>query len=63
MHLHHPHTWVRLVACQLFGQLFASWQPTDLIKNSKQGDGSKFYLTENLAFKVRFTAHCLSAML
>ncbi|XP_071791922.1 small subunit processome component 20 homolog isoform X2 [Asterias amurensis] len=31
-HLLHPHTWVRLVSAQLFGELFASKQPDSLAK-------------------------------
>ena len=27
----HPHAWVRLSSCQLFGHLFAAYQPGDLV--------------------------------
>ncbi|XP_071941723.1 small subunit processome component 20 homolog [Antedon mediterranea] len=31
VHLLHPHAWVRLVTSQLFGILFAAWQPQEVV--------------------------------
>ncbi|XP_071486924.1 small subunit processome component 20 homolog [Diadema antillarum] len=30
-HLVHPHAWVRLMACRLFGEMFANLQPDDVV--------------------------------
>ncbi|XP_033113828.1 small subunit processome component 20 homolog isoform X2 [Anneissia japonica] len=34
-HLLHPHAWVRQVSAQLFGILFASWQPQEIVTIAK----------------------------
>ena len=51
-HLQYPHTWVRLVSSQLFGFLFASWPPSELVAFSREGTASRFYITDHLPSKV-----------
>ena len=34
----HPHTWVRLLSCQLFGLLFAAYTPDELMTSSLHKD-------------------------
>lgn len=35
-YLGYPHLWVQLAASQLFGLLFAAWQPENLLKANKE---------------------------
>eukprot|EP00794_Sanderia_malayensis_P003704 gene3704-4224_t len=50
--LGHPHTWIRLASCQLFGQLFATWTTAEVMKIS-QTDASKcIYLSKDLPSKI-----------
>lgn len=61
-HLRHPHNWVWLTAAQIFGLLFASCQPEELIRkwNAKKTKKKLSepvavrFLTSNLEQKVRF---------
>ncbi|XP_065052935.1 small subunit processome component 20 homolog isoform X2 [Rhopilema esculentum] len=52
-HLQYPHTWVRLVSSQLFGFLFASWPPSELVTFSREGAANRFYITDDLPSKVK----------
>lgn len=60
-HLRHPHSWVWLTAAQVFGLLFASCPPEELVahwkaaKTAKRPPGSAAvrFLTEDLPLKVR----------
>uniref|UniRef100_H0V054 UTP20 small subunit processome component n=1 Tax=Cavia porcellus TaxID=10141 RepID=H0V054_CAVPO len=60
-HLRHPHSWVWLTAAQVFGLLFASCPPEELVahwkaaKTAKRPPGSAAvrFLTEDLPLKMR----------
>ena len=51
-HLTFPHAWIRLVSAQLFGMLFAAWQPSELATPPSDKKSSSFYLQTNLMEKV-----------
>lgn len=61
-HLRHPHSWVWLTAAQIFGLLFASCQPEELIQKWKGKKTKKKtsdpvavrFLTSDLGQKVPF---------
>lgn len=48
-HLSYPHNWVQLAAAQLFGLLFAAWQPEQLVAMETE---SQEYLAVDVASKV-----------
>ncbi|XP_072311103.1 small subunit processome component 20 homolog [Eucyclogobius newberryi] len=58
-HLRHPHSWVWLTAAQLFGQLFASQQPEELLSLWRGRDetsnrpAAKVFITNALDKKMR----------
>lgn len=59
-HLRHPHSWVWLTAAQIFGLLFASCQPEELVrkwstKNNKKSSGpvAVRFLTSDLDQKMK----------
>ncbi|XP_061420704.1 small subunit processome component 20 homolog [Lethenteron reissneri] len=56
-HLQQPHSWVRLAACQLFGLLFATWNPEELVAQAKQLEmasaSKKDYIVHDLNTKVK----------
>ncbi|XP_078664356.1 small subunit processome component 20 homolog isoform X2 [Branchiostoma floridae x Branchiostoma belcheri] len=65
-HLLHPHAWVRLASAQLFGCLFAAWQPEELVtmetdhekmpkkkKRKVEEDNVVEYLRDNTMQKLR----------
>lgn len=58
-HLRHPHSWVWLTASQLFGQLFASQQPDQLLSLWRQGaqaseqSAAKVFIFRSLDKKMR----------
>lgn len=49
-HLTYPHIWVQLASSQLFGLLFAAWQPDQLVTMATKS--STHYLTADLPRKV-----------
>lgn len=61
-HLRHPHYWVWLTAAQIFGLLFASCQPEELIRKRNAKKKKKKlsvpvavrFLTRDLDQKVKF---------
>lgn len=66
-HLLHAHDWVRLVAAQLFGFLFATWDPVELSRqimstnhHSKQAEAKKTTADEYLAVKTHDKLHKLA---
>ncbi|XP_060070430.1 small subunit processome component 20 homolog [Ylistrum balloti] len=53
-HLTHPHNWVRLAGAQMFGLLFASWQPEEIL--SKGDDDVIDYLRDDMKNKMESLA-------
>lgn len=54
-HLQHPHIWVRLVSAQVFGMVFAAYEPEDLasiVTNEKVEEASTEYLLLDTLNKV-----------
>ncbi|CAN7995062.1 unnamed protein product, partial [Ixodes hexagonus] len=49
----HPHTWVRLAAAQLYGALFAAYQPEEVAQACRVVGDAPDYLLEESALKVR----------
>lgn len=66
-HLRHPHNWVWLTAAQIFGLLFASCQPEELVQKWKSKKAKKKptepvavkFLTSDLDQKVPFSSVCV----
>lgn len=66
-HLRHPHNWVWLTAAQIFGLLFASCQPEELVQKWKSKKAKKKptepvavkFLTSDLDQKVPFSSLCV----
>lgn len=52
-YLSYAHIWVQLAASQLFGLLFAAWQPEQLV--TMETKKSKQYITTDTYKKVRIT--------
>ena len=53
-HLSYPHVWVQLAASQLFGLLFAAWQPEHLV--TMETESSQEYLVVDVASKMKSLA-------
>ncbi len=53
--LQHPHVWIRLSSCQLFGLLFGAWTPEEVVRISKDGTSKYLYWAKDLSAKVNIS--------
>ena len=50
--LQHPHLWIQLAACQLYGQLFGAWSPAEIVEFSNKDPSRCGYFAQNLNSRV-----------
>lgn len=50
----HPHTWIRIVCCQIYGTVFSHFEPAELVKMSFRKNEKKFqYFSEDLQARMK----------